>query len=159
MEVFRTRGRPCCARSEQLAGLGSEQLVRSLVLGDAVGRDAATLVDLHALASGPGPDVGRRGLAACGGPATGTAARTTGASSSTRSASGTDIRIQRITKLLGIASAEIDLVGDAVQTERQRLVSRTAVKVVDKCYLDLLCHGFVLSNTATRDRSAISVSY
>src|SRR5450755_4707512 len=120
-------------------------LVRGLVLRHDVGRNAPALVDLDAFRAGPGPHIGRRGAtggdhARTAGPATRT---TTGRPAGTTSR--TDVSIQGFAELLRITFAEVNLVGNAVKSERERFVSRTPVEIVDQCDLDLLCHGAILS--------------
>jgi enterochelin esterase-like enzyme len=101
--------------------------------------DAAALVYLVALLLCPGADGGVliavRGRAACG-----PAGRSDDAAAA-HLAAGLDVGLHRLTKFETVLSAQVDLVADAVQTERHRLVSLTAVEIVRQHCDDLPCHA------------------
>jgi hypothetical protein len=119
----------------------ASDLVSGLELGHDVGGDPATLVDLDALGSRPGPDLGRRCQAAGSCPRPRPAPRPADARGPTGTTSRSDVSGEGIAKLLRVPLAEIDLVQHAVQTERQGFVGRTPIEVVYKGYLDFLRHG------------------
>jgi hypothetical protein len=111
--------------------------VRALVLLDDSRRDAPALVDLDPTRLRPRTDI-RTALttrrcttatptAACGPPA--------------GLARVLHERRQRIPHLLSVGAAQIDLIGDAVERELNRLLCLPPIDVVDEALNDLLCHG------------------
>src|SRR5450759_3796369 len=116
------------------------RLVRRVEGGLDLRRDASPLADRVTLAAGP---LANR----CGR----TAATRAGASASARpaadAASVTDPRSERRAQLRSVCVGQIDLVGDAVQGERDGLGSGSAIKIVDKNNLHLLCHVFLSLST------------
>src|SRR5690606_1888686 len=57
-----------------------------------------------------------------------------------------DERGEFLTQSLGVSAAEVDLVGSAVECERDRLLGLTAVKVINEKDLDFSCHESLLRN-------------
>ncbi len=115
----------------------SRRLVLGFVLGDDLGRDAATVVDLDAAALGPRPD---RGAATpvCRGPALG--AHDQGR----RPARLAGKALQCLVELLAVLLAEVDFIVTTAETERphERLARRDlpCVVVAGERNRDLLCH-------------------
>ena len=59
----------------------------------------------------------------------------------------THVRREQVAQACGVVVGEVDLVGDAVQGERDRLVGRPAVEVVHEHDLHLLSHGAPFPST------------
>src|SRR5690625_3061273 len=108
--------------------------LRSLVLGDDCGRDAAALVHLLSRGLGPCADLGA--AFAAGGVAL--LALAAAAAALGRGLAGRlDVGSEGVAQLGGVAGAEVDFVRGTVNPERNGLLGLAAVQIVEEEHLNL----------------------
>src|SRR6185437_16394543 len=115
-----------------------KSLVGGVVLRDDLGGYTAPLAHLVAALFGPRPDF-RAPLAAW--PGAGAPPPAASAATTARLAGVINVGSKLFAELARVFSAEVDLVGRAVEAEGHGLGRLAPIKVVDQEHLNLLCHG------------------